>query len=410
MRIVSIFSYVYFFAWIFLSFLPYIYYSTKAYVVLLTFLSISAVGYTFHLIGNYKLIPFFKCLFVFVGFLSIYGLWHWIAGERMFWVGGDFFVEKNRYLMWLSISMLSVVPVYVFTCRGDLNEFRMKILFLFMFAASILAFHVTYQQMLLEATILGIKQEEFTITVVYFFLSILPLIFLFKKRVFWQFILLFIFFIFFIMSAKRGVILLGSICIMFMIWGILSNFSVKKKTLFFFLSLFFLVGLFKFTMIQMENSSYLMMRYEDTLEGNTSQRDVFIAVILDYIDKNFSIKNFFFGIGAQETLSVNYSFAHNDWIAILLEQGLLGLLSYLIFWIGFIYTWLKSWKYKNSFVVIGSLVIIGFGKTMFSMFYLPVVEGMIISSGFYSIVLGYYLGITFPQYSSDEIRALNACK
>jgi hypothetical protein len=41
------------------------------------------------------------------------------------------------------------------------------------------------------------------------------------------------------------------------------------------------------------------------------------------------------------------------------------------------------------------LVIIGFGKSLFSMFYLPVTEIMIVSAGFYSIALGYFLGKNF---------------
>lgn len=398
MRLVSVFPYAYIAAWMLLSFLPYVYYSTKAYVALLFFLAISAVSYTVYLVANYKLIPYFKCLLVFVGFLSVYGVGYFLVGDEVFWQAGNFFVERNRYMLWFVISMLSVVPIYIFTCEGQLNERVMKILFFIMLGASILAFHVTYQQMLLEAALLHTEEEEFTITTVYSFLSILPLILLLRKRPWLQFILIFVFFAFFIFSAKRGVILLGGISILMLIWGILSNYSIKKKTALSLLALILLLGLYQLTMYQLDTSSYFALRYQDTLNGYSSQRDVYLTTIFEYMENNFSIKSFLFGIGAQGTLSVNVSFAHNDWVAILLEQGVFGLLSYMIFWAGFIYTWIKSWRHSTeSFVVIGSLVVIGFGKTLFSMFYLPVTEIMIIASGFYSIALGYYLGKTFPQ-------------
>ncbi|WP_298770869.1 hypothetical protein [uncultured Fibrobacter sp.] len=405
MRLISIFPYAYILGWIFLSFLPYVYYSTKAYVALLFFLAILALSYTIYFVANYRLIPFFKGLLVFVGFLSVYGLIHLVVSDPIFCIAGDTYIETNRYLLWLFNSMLTVVPIYIFTCKGLLNERIMKILFFVILGASILAFHVTYQQMLLEAALIDSIQEEFTITTIYILLSILPLVFLFKKQIFLQFLLLVVFFIFFILSAKRGVILLGSISILFIMWGILSEYSIRKKTIFCLVSVLVLIGLYQFTMHQLETSSYLAGRYQDTLDGYSSQRDVYLATIFNYMENNFSIRSFLFGIGAQGTLSVNVSFAHNDWVAILLEQGVIGLLSYVLFWIGFLYTWIKSWNHsRESFVAIGSLVIIGFGKTFFSMFYLPIAEGVIIASGFYAIALGYYLGKTFPQYSTEQIR------
>ena len=198
MRLVSMFPYVYIFLWIILSFLPFVYYSTKAYVALLFFFAISAMVYTIYFIGNYKLMPYFKCLFIFVALLSIYGLHLIFLGDDIFWKYANFAIPQNRYILWLLISMLSVVPIYIYTCRGELKEREMKILFFVMLVSCIFAFFKTQEQMLLEAALLGSKQDEFTITVVYSFLSILPLVCLFRKNVLLQFVLLLIFFVFFI--------------------------------------------------------------------------------------------------------------------------------------------------------------------------------------------------------------------
>lgn len=403
MPIKNFFPYTYILAWVFLSFLPYIYYSTKAYAALLFFLAIFSAAYSVYYIASYKILSFFLFLFCFVAFLSIYGIELVFLGDEIFHKYGNYFIEKNRYILWLFNSMLTVVPIYVFTCKGLLNERIMKYLFFIMFGAAILAFHVTYQQMLIEAALLKSRQEEFTITAVYILLSLLPFVLLFKKNVLLQFVLLVVFFIFFILSAKRGAILLGTIGILFIIWGIISNYSIKKKFAVFIISLIVLLFLYKFTMYQLDASSYLASRFQDTLEGNSSHRDVFIKTALEYMENNYSIKALLFGIGAQGSLVANESFIHNDWVAILLEQGIVGLLLYLLFWIGFFYTWIKSWyRSKESFIAIGTLVVIGFGKTLFSMFYLPIGEGVIISSGFFAIALGYYLGKTFPQRAANE--------
>ena len=58
MRLVSVFPYAYIVAWMLLAFLPYVYYSTKAYVALQFFLAIFAFSYTVYFVANYKLIPF----------------------------------------------------------------------------------------------------------------------------------------------------------------------------------------------------------------------------------------------------------------------------------------------------------------------------------------------------------------
>ena len=110
---------------------------------------------------------------------------------------------------------------------------------------------------------------------------------------------------------------------------------------------------------------------------------------------------FLFGLGAQGTLSVNESYAHNDWIAILLEQGVFGLLLYLLYWIGFVISWIKSKDNADSFVALGLLIIIGLGKTLFSMYYLPITAEMITSSGFFAITLGFFLAKAFPQVEHE---------
>lgn len=387
---------LYLFSWIFLAFLPFVYYSTKAYLALLFFFAFSALGYTIYAIGNIKLIPYFKSTIAFVSYLTIYGIYLIFFGDEVYWESCGIVIDKYRYLLWLFISMLSVIPVYVFTSKGYLNERIMKILFIIMTIAGIFAYYKMNQQYLQLALAEGSKQEEFTITSIYILLSALPILVVFKKTWF-RFLMLCVYFVFMVLSAKRGAILLGSVSIACFVWGMFAGETLKKKLVVLFVSAMVCCGLYKFLDRQLETSPYLMQRYEQTLEGNSSRRSEYNEKLLNYIFNENSTKNFIFGIGAQGTLAVNDNFAHNDWIAILLEQGVLGCFLYFIYWICFLYSWFKSFHNKEAFLGIGLLIVIGLGKTIFSMYYLPSTEIMIVSSGFFSIGLGYFLGKAFPQ-------------
>lgn len=387
---------LYLFSWIFLAFLPFVYYSTKTYLALLFFFAFSALGYTIYAIGNIKLIPYFKSTIAFVSYLTIYGIYLIFFGDEVFWESCGIIVDRYRYLLWLFISMLSVFPVYTFTCKGYLTEKGMKILFLIMTVAGIFAYYKMNQQYLLMALVEGTEQEEFTITSIYILLSALPILVVFKRMSF-QFVMLCVYFIFFVLSAKRGAIFLGGACTLFFVWSVFAESTLKKKFLVLLMTAAVCVGLFEFVSYQLEKSPYLTLRYQQTLDGYSSRRDEYNEKLLNYVLNENPTRNFVLGIGAQGTLAVNDNFAHNDWIAVLLEQGIIGLFLYLIYWLCFIYAWIKSSYNKESFVGIGLLIIIGFGKSIFSMYYLPATEIMIISSGFFSIGLGYFLGKAYPQ-------------
>lgn len=389
---------MYFFGWIFLAIFQYIYNTNYLYEPLLFFFSVTALYYSFYAISNYKLPLYFKCLFLFVGVLCAYGFVLIFLGEDVFWqaVGHD--LRKYLYILWLISSMLSVVPVYVFTCRGWLNEKRMLWLFLLLYALSIYAFYGTLEIQKSYVALMKLDQDEYTVTSVYSFLSLMPLLLLLKNKKVVQFALLSVMLAFFILGAKRGPIILGGMSAIFLTLCMFVGCSIEEKLKLFFIEVLFFAGIVFFVARQMSLSPYLSWRFEQTLAGNSSGRDVYVETIWNYYLNSLSNRQMILGIGAQGTLSVNVSFAHNDWLAILLENGILGVFLYGLYWIGFVCTWFKSRIEKDSFIAIGLLIFIGMGKAVFSMYYLPVTSEMMFSSGCFVIALGYYLGKAFPQY------------
>ena len=396
------FPYFYLFLWIVFSIFPYVYDSTKLYKFLMYFFSGTALYYTFYSIAKYKLPVYFKTTYLFSFILLLYGLILVTLGKEIFWQHLGAFVESNRYIVWHTISFLTVAPIYVFVCEGKITKKEMKYIFFVMLFCCIFVYYGSIKILKAVALETGVEQDQFVVTCVYSLLSILPLIVLFKKKIFIQMMLLSLFCVYFVLSAKRGPIILGGICSIILIFDIFRNSSIEKKIGYMLILLCFMVGLYEFIMNLLQTNSFFAYRVDQTMTGYTSGRDEYVRTIMDYFN-NVPIWNYLFGIGAQGTLSVNVSFAHNDWIAILLEQGIFGLSFFVIYWIGFFYSWFKSNYVNEVFVGIGLLLLIGLGKTFFSMYYLPVSQEMMMSSGFYAIALGYFLAQAFPQsFCMDE--------
>lgn len=364
----------------------------------------SALYYSFFVLTNYKLPPYFKCLFLFVSLLFLYGFALILLGDDIYWQAAAKTVKKYLYILWFSSSLLSVIPVYVFTCRGWLDEKKMKIIFFIFFVSCIYAFYGSLKFQILQAAMMNNKREAFTVTCVYSFLSILPLVVLFKKQQILQFLLLAIMFAYCVLGAKRGPVIFGGISSILLIFSMFIHSSFSKKAVILVVSLISFIGIYFFINHQIEANPYLAVRVQETLDGNTSGRETYVQTVYDYYVNSTNVKQFFFGIGAEGTLSVNESYAHNDWLGILLEQGLLGEILYLLLWLSLVYTWLLTKMNSEAFVVIGLLVFIGLGKTVFSMYYLPVSAEMMTSSGFFAIALGYYLGKAFPQHDLYVIQ------
>ncbi len=367
------------------------------YLFFLFYFCATSLYYSIYILAHDKIPLYFKGLFGLVFFLSIYGIYLILLGDDVFWQASASYIPQNRYLLWLLPSLLSTAPVYFFTSRGLIQEKDMKFFFVIMLLSGICAYYNSLETSTQLAAIVDKDNEEFTITCVYSLLSILPILVLFKQRMPVQFLFLSTIILYFMLSAKRGVIVLGCLSSLFLIYSALHKASLKRRIV---VVLFFLVlsvGLYKFILFQIDNSPFFALRVEQTLEGYSSGRDEFRKVILNYFKNSTSTKEFFLGIGAQGTLSINYSYAHNDWFAILLEQGILGVFVYGAYWIIFLFTWIKSKGNQDIFIAIGMLFVIGIGKTLFSMYYLPITSEMMVSSGFYDIALGFFLGKAYPQ-------------
>lgn len=122
-------------------------------------------------------------------------------------------------------------------------------------------------------------------------------------------------------------------------------------------------------MHMLETSDYFNSRIQATLEGNSSHRDEMYSSLLRTFVYDTSLFQMLLGRGAWGTLTVSFNFAHNDWLEILTNQGLLGIIVFIYYWICF----LKNCKDVNlpseSRICLYMLLLIYFMKTIFSMSY-----------------------------------------
>ena len=149
----------------------------------------------------------------------------------------------------------------------------------------------------------------------------------------------------------------------------------------------------------MSNSEYFMARFEQTLEGDASGRDVIYGNLWNTLLAETNPFYFYLGRGADSTLRVAETFAHQDWLETFCNNGFVGVIILFFFF----YTFAKNvWKSKQyfpgmMFYSFFTLFIIIFSKTLFSMSIqeLDVSESMLI--GFFAYEL-----YNLEQYEIDE--------
>lgn len=300
---------------------------------------------------------FFSGLNALLFLFTIYGLFYIVCGGR------------PEYLKSIYKSLLPIYSFYVLWRENAISERNTYFWMAIFFLLSTIQYYHHYQEQLVMAVLLGSSAEEFTNNMGYIFLSLIPLcVFLYKKPLI-QYIAIGYCIVFILMSMKRGSILIGVLCLVCFLLHNMKIPSVKKKITFVCLSLFLVVLGMLFVQKQMNESLYFQKRVENTLDGNSSGRDIIYGTAVNYFWNETSPLQFVFGSGAEATLNVMHSFAHNDWLEIAINQGFLGIIIFAFYWIVFAKECLSKNYSNKEKLTLQLLFIICFMKTLFSMSY-----------------------------------------
>ena len=332
---------------------------------------IMSIYYFFYSHSKYKLPKYFKALDLLLGLFTAYGVFHIIKGGNtvMLNYGGQILriVPNYYYLKDIYISLLPIYAFFVFGKKKLLNETTIKTWTCIFIPIVIFLYFSNYQRLLFQALEIGSVQEEFTNNVSYMFISLFPALVFFRKKPLVQYILLTIFLSFILMSMKRGTILIAFICFLVFIYETYKSTGKRDKWLF--VVFIMLIFLYYLSEELLQTSEYFNYRISETLEGNSSHRDILYSRLAYFYFNEANPVQIIFGSGADATLKVVGQYAHNDWLEIAVNQGVCGIIVYLVYWIFFY----KSFKNVNKkdpiYIALRLILIIYFMSTLFSMSY-----------------------------------------
>ena len=359
---------------------------------LLVILLLISLYYFFYAISRYRLPKPMRILSAMIIIWSVYGIIPIIFGTGKLAIR----VAPFEYLKNIYMSLLPIYTFYVFVKKGDLNEDMLRRWLVVFVLVAISSFYKQQSKLVLSALSRGSSETEFTNNAGYIMVSLLPMLALLWKKPLWQYILLGVCMTFVLMAYKRGAILAGTIC---SIWLIYVSFKNEQQvgskvsnrrmmrlvlTLLIVIASVFLVQYFLTT------SDYFSMRVESTRGGYTSNRDNIYSFFYNYFLHDMSPLDYLIGLGANGTLKIYENAAHNDWLEIAIDNGVIMLILYFAYWLSMFKMFFKGNNHNMSNLMFGMFVIVYFLKSYFSMSYsdIPVYS---------SCALGYSMATYFSK-------------
>jgi len=361
--------------------------------VIILFLSTVSIYYMVYALIHYKVNPYLKALTELIVLLTIYGLVLIASPEVIYKSSGA--MSKYTYLLNIYNSLLPIFPFYVFTRQGQLTRISLRWWTIFFLVAVLMQYQSNQQAALLKAMEAGSNRDEVTNNVGYEFLAIIPLLAFFSDKKIIQYAGLAYVMVFLLLAMKRGAILIGAICLVYYLWSSMRGTRGNRKFFVVVLSVAVIVVGYYAVMDLLRNSDYFMYRLEVTQEGGTSGRDELFSTFFNHFINESNPFVFLFGNGAWGTLKLFQQVAHNDWLELAINQGLLGVVVYLVYLTKF-YKVIRTARFSNDIhLAITLLFIIYSLRSFFSMSYGDM-------SIYATFCLGYCLGMIAEKEASPS--------
>lgn len=313
--------------------------------------------------------PYIKGLNLLVLLFSIYGFaLILMSPSTIHYRMSGMSMASYNYIKSIYLSILPIYAFYYFSIKGYLTAERLRWWAVVFCISCVISYYIYMQQAMDKLLASGSMAEETTNNAGYLFLSLIPIWVLFRKKPLLQYAGLAFCMAFILMGMKRGAILIGSVVVLYLIWQIIKNARGKQRVIVILLTAVLAVAGVYFVIYMMTSSDYFLKRIEDTKAGNSSDRDVLFSFFWTYFTERAEILHFLFGRGANGTLEIFDGYAHNDWLEIAINQGLFGIIIYIIYWKQFYSTWRQSTNIEAK-TILALIGIIYFAKTLFSMSY-----------------------------------------
>ena len=302
-----------------------------------------------------------------------------------------FISHSDAAMDYVKKAIFSIIPIfgfYYFLMKIDIGEYGLMLVIIGLLLFSIGEFYAGRREME-EKIAMGLLRDRDTSEMVsgsiYRFIPIIPLLF-FVKTTWFKYSALAVILAFAILGIKRGPLIICAISLFFIVFDELrltkKRFSISQVIVF---SAAIVGGYYMLSRMIADND-FLIYRIEAMLEGDTSDRDMIFNKAISQFSNEGNIIIMLFGNGADSTLRILGNYAHNDWLEIMLNNGLVGLTLYFLYYYKLFRQWRKSKVYHPLFMCIGILILSTIITSIVSMS----INNMRISSHFtiaYSLVL-----------------------
>lgn len=322
-----------------------------------------------------------KISLIILAFIALNFIYYLFAGEIVYsQIGG--FKDTSGRMKSVLVNYLPFFFSYYYAKKGKLTKQTIFIYSIIFLALLIPKYYFDKAYALEMLAGMGRIRDDVTVNAGYRFaemLVVLPLLAtnIKYKKVTFAYIMLCSFFV--VLSAKRGAILVLAVSLLLFLPYWLKESKKMIIPLLIGLAIAVVLGVSFF-----KQDEYLMMRFEATSQGYVSGRDEIFADIWNYcMHQHFSLETFLFGFGFMASMTMSINVAHNDWLELLSNFGLLGISLYL----GYFILMTKNCINNNDDVIKRCyllLIINLFIRTFFSMTYTSLV--------FIPLVLGYLEG------------------
>lgn len=281
------------------------------------------------------------------------------------------FGHPNHVSMFKGIltRSLTFYPFYYFAQKGLLKSKHLIYFFIILLPVTIFQYFFNANQILLERLT---DNTDLVNNIAYSFVALIPFVFLFKEKKVYSIGAMALLMFFIIQGGKRGALIAGVIGLMFFIYYQLKTIDKRHRYRSYLLVLIGALGLGYFAYDVFQNNEFLIARMQKLGEaGGSSGRDIIYMNLFKAWFNSDSLFHLLFGYGFASSLylSGTGNFAHNDWLELLSNFGLLGALIYaLLFYAAIKYIRNKSWDIDKRILLL-TIVSIWFFSTLVSMSY-----------------------------------------
>lgn len=338
---------------------------SKALLGILLILSVYHV-FKVHSMGSSKQL---KWLGILVIMFVVYGVFGVLNGYVIN-VGG---MTNTGYIKNILISFLPIYSFFYYTKKGAIDTSVLYFWTIVLMVVYILSF-INHRIVELSDPMTAALNDidEGTNNAGYLVVSLVPLLIYLNRRPIIQYLSLALIMLFTLSSMKRGAILVGAIM---MIVVVLSSMNTRKtwhKVLAFIMLVVVVFIGSRYVEYMLTTSDFFNYRLQMTLEGDTSTRDEIYSDFFHFFINQTSIISLLIGSGANATARILGGFAHNDWLEIAIDQGVLGLVVYLAYWISLVKNWRTTSFDKMVYLSFGLSLLYLLFRTFVSMSFLMI--------------------------------------